>query len=579
MTGGKDAQGKQDNTELFPEPVQPKGQPAAAEPDVLEATQKEWNGRTLENAFQDVITAQTEILNTINQIDESIKSQPNDSLKESFNKAMKETNAFYSAMLPPVTAQRINGALMKTAAAFLEWEAAERKRFFTTGEWETLKKEFPDITEESGANLYFCSLVKPILNNRQEVKRKIAEHEKANDCKLSFADLMNPDKKNGLTLIEKFLDELGAIDIPKKEPADDKKLRTAERAGTIQEIYSNRLAIPTAKEYLNACSLLERGSAYMRQINMDGLTFNNGKLYFKDYRAREVSEMELQDLKTKENIEKINLPFLQFLYTILFKEWEKSIQDQANGKPGEIPPVSKFYLPDILKARGVSSNAGQTSINAIKNDISALHNVVGVLKVKGYKNPSYYPVLLFEGYDTATNTISISSPYLLHVVKEIYSFSVRRTKEGEPRLRKDGTPQRIAVNSYLIHSDITKERNKAAVQNVFLLVQSIENRGGERGKLNEFSISAESLIERNPLLKYQLTKKNPAQTLKRCFVKTWELLEAETDLKEKYINIKLPDPRNPADIPTLKGLSDHVIKITHYGKANSKEADCNTKTQ
>ena len=533
MTGGKDAQGKQDNTELFPEPVQPKGQPAAAEPDVLEATQKEWNGRTLENAFQDVITAQTEILNTINQIDESIKSQPNDSLKESFNKAMKETNAFYSAMLPPVTAQRINGALMKTAAAFLEWEAAERKRFFTTGEWETLKKEFPDITEESGANLYFCSLVKPILNNRQELKRKIAEHEKSNNCKLSFADLMNPDKKNGLTLIEKFLDELGAIDIPKKEPADDKKLRTAERAGTIQEIYSNRLAIPTAKEYLNACSLLERGSAYMRQINMDGLTFNNGKLYFKDYRAREVSEMELQDLKTKENIEKINLPFLQFLYTILFKEWEKSIQDQANGKPGEIPPVSKFYLPDILKARGVSSNAGQTSINAIKNDISALHNVVGVLKVKGYKT----------------------------------------------RLRKDGTPQRIAVNSYLIHSDITKERNKAAVQNVFLLVQSIENRGGERGKLNEFSISAESLIERNPLLKYQLTKKNPAQTLKRCFVKTWELLEAETDLKEKYINIKLPDPRNPADIPTLKGLSDHVIKITHYGKANSKEADCNTKTQ
>ena len=62
-------------------------------------------------------------------------------------------------------------------------------------------------------------------------------------------------------------------------------------------------------------------------------------------------------------------------------------------------------------------------------------------------------------------------------------------------------------------------------------------------------------------------------------MKTWELLEAKTDLKEKYINIKLPDPRNPADIPTLKGLSDHIIKITHYGKVNSKEADCNTKTQ
>ena len=573
MTDERETQEKQCNSGFFPESMQPTEQPEQENSKFHRYDTPQTNN--LKTALREILIAEKSTLETL-----QIMARPNEKelaaelseLEDNLRRinAALEVNDF--AAFPAVS----GNSFLNITYNLLEWHDNKEREFLSSSDWDRLKENFPGITENQGTELYFCGYVKPILENISEFKNKIVDYEKKNSCSLSFADLIDTDKEklqDGLTLAERFLNEIG-------EKKDDKILRTAATAGNVQQIRNiNRLAIPTAAEYLYACSMLEQGNAYMKQINMDGLTFNNGKLYFKDYRAREVSEMELQDLKTKENIEKINLPFLQFLYTILFKEWEKSIQDQANGKPGEIPPVSKFYLPDILKARGISSNAGQTSIDAIKNDISALHNVVGVLKVKGYKNPSYYPVLLFEGYDTATNTISISSPYLLHVVKEIYSFSVRRTKDGEPRLRKDGTPQRIAVNSYLIHSDITKERNKAAVQNVFLLVQSIENRGGERGKLNEFSISAESLIERNPLLKYQLTKKNPAQTLKRCFVKTWELLEAETDLKEKYINIKLPDPRNPADIPTLKGLSDHVIKITHYGKANSQEADCNTKTQ
>lgn len=567
MTDEKETQDTQENKDLFPEPMQP--------------IEKTGSGGAITNedikaALNAILESEKETLQIMEKM--SFLYPESKEIKENLEKIEAALNENEFPAFPTVGGETPIGkqTFLNIVNRFFEWYQSKVQEFIQSSGWKQLKENFPDITEDTGADLYFCALALPIVENMQGFKEKIAEYEKTHNCKLSFADLINTEGatfQDGLTLAERFLNEIG-------EKKDEKILRTAAIAGNVQQIRNiNRLAIPTATEYLYACSLLEQGNAYIRQINMDGLTFKNGKLYFKDYRAREASEVELQDLKTKENIEKINLPFLQFLYTILFKEWEKSIQDQANGKPGKIPPVSKFYLPDILKARGISSNAGQTSIDAIKNDISALHNVVGVLKVKGYKNPSYYPVLLFEGYDTATNTISISSPYLLHVVKEIYSFSVRRTKDGEPRLRKDGTPQRIAVNSYLIHSEITKERNKAAVQNVFLLVQSIENRGGERGKLNEFSISAESLIERNPLLKYQLTKKNPAQTLKRCFVKTWELLEAKTDLKEKYINIKLPDPRNPADIPTLKGLSDHIIKITHYGKVNSKEADCNTKTQ
>lgn len=561
MTDERETQEKQRNSRFFPESMQPMEQPEQENSKFHRYDTPQTNN--LKTALREILIAEKSTLETL-----QIMARPNEKelaaelseLEDNLRRinAALEVNDF--AAFPTVS----GNSFLNITYNLFEWHEKKEQEFLLSPEWEQLQKNFPGITEDQGTALYFCGYVKPILENISEFKNKIVDYEKKNSCSLSFADLIDTDREklqDGLTLAERFLNEIG-------EKKDDKILRTAAIAGNVQQIRNiNRLAIPTAAEYLYACSMLEQGNAYMRQINMDGLTFNNGKLYFKDYRAREVSEMELQDLKTKENIEKINLPFLQFLYTILFKEWEKSIQDQANGKPGEIPPVSKFYLPDILKARGISSNAGQTSINAIKNDISALHNVVGVLKVKGYKNPSYYPVLLFEGYDTATNTISISSPYLLHVVKEIYSFSVRRTNDGQARLRNDGTPQRIAVNSYLVHTDIVKERNKAAVQNVFIIVQGIERRGGESDKGNEYSISAETLIDRNLILKQQLegnNKKN--RVLQRCFSKTWELLRNKTDLQEWYPGIELPDPKDPANIPTYKQIHDTVFKIKHSGK-------------
>lgn len=373
----------------------------------------------------------------------------------------------------------------------------------------------------------------------------------------SFADLRET-TEDGSTLFAQVMKAA-----QKARDADKgKTLRTAAKAGEVQRITSDRLAIPTANNFLNALSLYEQGQAYLSVMRMDGLTFDSGRLYFMDQRARAVSEMELQDLKTKENIENINLPFLQFYYSQLFSEWEKAVLDKANGGDGTIQPITRFYLPDIAKARGLSSNTGRESIEAIKNDIAAFHNVVGVLKVDGYKNPSYYPVLNFEGYDTETNTISISSPYLLHIVEEIYRISVRRYKDGTPKLKNNGTPLQRPVNSYLVHSDIQKERNKAAISNVIILVQGIERCGG-----NQYRIKAETLIDRNPVFKDQLeNNQNKNRLLKRTFAKTWELLRNKTSLLETYKNISLPDPKDPAFIPTYSQLENFVITIQHDGK-------------
>lgn len=492
---------------------------------------------------------------------------------DDISKIINEITSKLIASMPDSIADLFYNELLDGVTRAIGEEQERLNKFYESEQWAELRAAFPDMTEGDGAAILFSGLADQITEYLPELKAKIAEYEEETGHKLTFSELTELEAEEGKIpepLLSKFIQEIRNI----SAEANSRKLRTKAKAGSTDLATINRLAIITAMDYINALNTNARGNAYMQHMQMDGLKFNNGKLYFSDERAREVSEMELQDLQTKAEIENINLPFLQFYYSVIFQKWEKAINDKYTGSgDGKINPITKFYLPELAEARGLSKNVGADSVEAIKKDIASFHNIVGVLKHKNYKEPSYYPVLLFTEYDAATNTISIQSPYLLHVVKEVFSLSVRRTKDGKPRLRNDGTPQRIAVNSYLVHPEIVKEKNKAAVQNVFLLVQSIESRGGKRGELNEFSISANTLIERNPLLKQQLTKKNPAQTLKRCFVKTWELLETETDLKEKYINIKLPDPKNPADIPTLKGLSNHVIKITHYGKSNSKKPD------
>lgn len=345
------------------------------------------------------------------------------------------------------------------------------------------------------------------------------------------------------------------------------KRRTKTGAGITDRIISQFLALPTHPDYLNAASLNNGGMAHLQLVDptkAGELIFEDGRLYFDgaDGEARLLTEATLKDIRTKEPIENINLPFLVFFYTHLYKKWETGIRKQIEGKDGTFNPIATFYVPDLARARGLSQNTSAESIAAIKKDAESFHHIIGAIKESKNGRESYYPVLNFEGYNAKLNTVSLSSPYLLRVVEKLNKISVQRKKDGTPILRNDGAPLQIAVNSYLVHTDIMKERNKAAVQNVFIIVQGLERCGG-----HEYSIRAETLISRNPLFEQQLkSSSNKTQLLKRHFKKTWALLRTQTDLQAAYKEIVLPDPENPADIPTMKTLPDMVIRITHKGK-------------
>lgn len=324
------------------------------------------------------------------------------------------------------------------------------------------------------------------------------------------------------------------------------------------------LAIPTLQGYQYATSLYVNGNAYMQKLtSTDGLKFQKGKIFFEGG-LQAISEAELQNMRTKEGIEKIDLALLRVFYSIILTAFEKT-----GGK--EIKPVITLFMPDMAEYLGLQSNLNKKDITGIIDKVQSFHNMVGVLHEtrNGKPTQSLYPVLNFEGYNDKKNTISFSSPYMNHVIQTVYDVAIRRDKKtGKPKLKTNGEPLRLASHSYLVKSEIGKERNKAAVENVFIITTLIEQAGD-----NIPNIKANTIVERNPQLQRRLEEtksSNRGRLLQRTFEKTWELLREKTRLAEVYKEIKLPEPKDPATIPTPKTLSDLVFTFPHKGKKTAE---------
>lgn len=337
--------------------------------------------------------------------------------------------------------------------------------------------------------------------------------------------------------------------------------RTKAKAGVDYDELPKIIPSPSLPGYQYAISLHQDGEAFLQPVvSVDNLVFDNGVMYFKTAEAhrglQELTEATLQDIKTKEKIEELDLPLLRSFYGIILKEFENTGYTRAEK-------VISLYAPDLAEYLGLGRNISEANISSLVEKAKAFHNILGTvfLERNGRRRASYFPVLNFEGYNATTNTISFSSPYFNMIIDKLCDVATRRDKRGNPVLKSDGTPQLKARNSYLVRSAISKERNKAAVENVFIICTVIEQAGK-----NVPNISAREIINRNPQLKRRLeTSTKPNALLKKTFEKTWELLDKATILRDRYKNIQLPDPKNPANIPTAKTLNT-VFKFPHNGK-------------
>lgn len=337
-----------------------------------------------------------------------------------------------------------------------------------------------------------------------------------------------------------------------------KQYRTKARATGIIDELPKAIAVPTLKEFQYATSLYQDGNAYLQPLHStDGLVFRDGKIYFKG-NLQAITEAELQNMQTKQGIDNIDLPMIRMFYSIILDQF------QTTGKPSAI---IKITIPDLAEYMGKGRNIGKNDIDSIVSKIQQFHNIVGVIHItrNGRPDKNLYPVLNFEGYNAAENTIAFSSPYLNHVMQTVFKVSIRTDKNGKPKLKTNGQPLLKASHSYLINSDITKEKNKNAVENVVIIVQLIEQAGD-----NVPRIKASTILERNAQLAEAYQKnKNKGRLLNKTFKKTWELLRDKTKLAEVYKDITLPNPDDPQNIPTPTTLKTTIFEFPHKGKKRS----------
>lgn len=318
----------------------------------------------------------------------------------------------------------------------------------------------------------------------------------------------------------------------KPEESPKKEYRTMAKAGDISEVPS-KMPIITNQMYKNAITYNDDETAYIQPLkSADNLVFENDTLFFEGLPA---SAAQLKHLYTKDNIEDFDLPILRVFYATILNRYMKTISEDNT-----IEEVITIYYPQLARQLGKSSNISRADVESTINAILSFRNILGITE----RGQNILPVLVYLGEDREKNTISFASPYMTKVIKDLYKASIRKNKKtGKALLKKDGTPLLEASYTYLPDMSLAKEQNKKAVEIVCIVVATIESAGNG----NTPHISARTIVERNQLLKRSLqNSNNPSnknKLLDRAFSKAWELLVTKTDIKDKYPNMILPDPK------------------------------------
>lgn len=346
--------------------------------------------------------------------------------------------------------------------------------------------------------------------------------------------------------------------------------KLAEKEGELLAMPAN-LALPTRKPYEYAISTVENPTAYLQpmiQAVADGLTFENGVLYFRGMEASEANLIQYYD-KTPKAVADLDTITLRGLYTATLKAIEQKGRTQEAIEAMARDPQflfhsDTFYVPKLLENMGYAPNPGKDVVQALVDTLISYTNIMGVMEEQamGRKFKALYPVMQFRGYVERTNRITFSSPYLNLLVLRVLQAAIQTDGHDRPKLKSNGQPFMLPSHTYLVKSSIMKERNKRAVEIVCAIVTLIEQAGD-----NVPNIKFQTLIDRCPSLKNTLEAASPPNRniiLRRTFTKVWELLRTQTHLTEVYQDIQLPTA-----IPTMSRLGE-VLRFEHGGKTTAK---------
>jgi hypothetical protein len=176
--------------------------------------------------------------------------------------------------------------------------------------------------------------------------------------------------------------------------------------------------------------------------------------------------------------------------------------------------------------------------------------------------------------DMKNQTMTFAVPYIMRL------FEVLGEKNHiEKKTRKGALiDYQQPYHNTLVHSSIAKERNKTAVELVYLITTGLLQRGyipdiqtyrkkGAKTQYPErvtYSISFRSLINDAPLLRGRIQSykdvSNKNNALRRAFEKAYQLIDKKTDAAEWFVDL-----HGNRIIPTMATLDDELI-FTHNGR-------------
>lgn len=339
---------------------------------------------------------------------------------------------------------------------------------------------------------------------------------------------------------------------------DGKKIRTsANKAARGNQLVSAgyyQIAI-SDKKYKFALTTKRNKSAYIQVVKpgfFEKLDFTGGVITW----DREVAGVIRNNRRgSYEDIQDIDPALLTQIYTAAVKAHKSH-----NGY------TITVYFHKFLREMGI--DPGKNNAPDIMRKLQSFENCVGVMPGTGIIAKLFSIIEI----NAADDTMTFAAPYIFRLIDELES------KNKIERKTKDGDYEYIApYHNMLVYSTIANERNKTAVELVYLIIAGLHQRGKvpdantyakknmqhRDPRLVTYQTSFGSLVDDTSILSgrieaYKSTAdKNKA--LRRAFEKAYQLIETKTDAGEYFIDLQIPKI-----IPTISTLDDKLT-ITHHG--------------
>lgn len=335
-----------------------------------------------------------------------------------------------------------------------------------------------------------------------------------------------------------------------KKPQRTQRAGNLVSAGFYQYIVSD-------KKYQHALTTQQNKNAYISLMEPDffnQLDFKDGTIMY----DQETAGIVKQYSKGKyTDIQDLDFPLLQQIYTATVR---------ANIRHDAF--TITVSLPKFFREMGVEMQKGNAP--DIMAKLHSFENCVGIMPGTQTISKLFSIIKL----DLKNQTMTFAVPYIMELYEQLGERNHIEKKTRQGALIEYQQP----YHNTLVHSSIAQERNKTAVELVYLITTGLLQRGyvpdiqtykkkDAKTKYPErvtYSIRFRTLINDAPLLRGRIQSykkvndKNKA--LRRAFEKAYQLIDKKTDAAAWFIDL-----HGNRIVPTVATLDDELI-FTHNGR-------------